>query len=69
MDTGLAQGFLDPNLCLRGQCCYRPAVFSVFLNMKAVGFGGGLEFHVVIIAVIAYILNIMFEIVEVGHFM
>ena len=69
VDTGLAQGFFEPSLCLRDQLRYRPAIFLVLLNFQTVGLGGGLKLHVVIIAVIAYILNIMFEIVEVGHFM
>lgn len=69
VDTGFVQGFLDPILCLRGQHCNRPAAFGVLLNMQAVGLGGGLEFHVVIIAVITYILNVMFQVVEMGHFM
>ena len=60
VDTGLPQGDSDPSLCLRSQCCYRPAVLGVLLNVQAVGLGGGLEFHVVIIAVVAYVLNVMF---------
>lgn len=69
VDTGLAQGFLDLSRCLWGQLCYRPVVFLVLLNYQTVGLGGGLKLHIVIIAVIAYVLNIIFEIVEVGHFM
>ena len=69
IDTGLAYGFSDPCPRLRGQCRYRPAVFLVFFNMQAVGLGGGLKFHVVIIAVVAYVLNVMHQIVKVGHFM
>ena len=69
IDTGLAQGFLDPSLCLRSQCCNCPAVLGMFLILKAVGLSGGLKFHVVVIAVVAYVLYIMFQIVEVGHFM
>ncbi len=37
--------------------------------MQAVGFGGGFEFNIVVIAVVAYVLNVMLQIVEVGHFM
>lgn len=33
------------------------------------GLGVGLEFHVVVIAVVAYVLYIMFRIVEVSYFM
>ena len=69
IDTGLAYGFSDPCLRLRGQCRYRPAVFLVLFNMQAVGLGGGLKFHIVIISVVAYILNVMHQIVKVGHFM
>ena len=69
IDTGLAQGFLDPSFRLRGQRRNRPAVLGVFLDMKAMNLGGGLEFHVVVIAVVAYVLYIMFQIVKVGHFM
>ena len=69
VDTGLAQGGFDPCLRLRSQCSNCPAVFCVLLYMKAVGLSGCFEFHVVIIAVVAYVLNVMFQIVEVGHFM
>ena len=36
--------------------------------MKAVGFGGGFEFQVVVIAVVAYVLDTMDDIVEMCHF-
>lgn len=39
------------------------------LNVKAVCFGSGLEFLVVVIAVVAYILDLMNHVVEMGHFM
>ena len=68
-DPGLAQGGFDPCLRLRGQLRYRPAVFLVLLNYQAVGFGGGLKLHIVIIAVVAYVLNLMYQIIKVGHFM
>lgn len=55
-NTGLTQGFLDLRLCLRGQCCYRPAVFLVLLNFQIMGFGGGLKLHVVIIAIVGEII-------------
>ena len=35
---------------------YRPAVGSMMLNVKAMGFGGGLELLVMVIAVVAYVL-------------
>ena len=69
MDTSFAQGVLDPCLRFRGQRRNRPTVFLVLFDMQAVGLGGGLEFHVVVAAVIAYVLNVMFQIVEMGHFM
>ena len=37
--------------------------------MEAVSFGGSFEFQVVVIAVIAYILDAMYDIIEVCHFM
>lgn len=55
-DTGLTQDFLDPRFCLRGQCCYRLAVFLVLLNFQTVGLGGGLKLHVVIIAIVGEII-------------
>ena len=40
----------------RSQRCHRPVL--VLFNMQAVGLGGGLEFHVVVIAVAANVLNV-----------
>ena len=37
--------------------------------MKAVRFGGNFEFQVVVIAVVAYVLDAMYNIIEVCHFM
>ena len=42
-----------------GQGRYRPSVGAMMLDVKAVGFGGGLEFLVVVIAVVACILDLM----------
>ena len=61
----LTQGFFDPCLRLRGQRCYRPAILGVLLDMQAVGLSGGLKFLVVVIAVVAYVLDAMNQIVEV----
>ena len=41
----------------------------MLFNMQTVSLGSGLKFHIVIIAVAAYVLNIMHQIVKVGHFM
>lgn len=57
--------------CLKSrvQCRYRPAVFLLLFNMQAVSLGSGLKFHIVIISVVTYVLNIMHQIVKVGRFM
>lgn len=57
VDFILPQSFSDPYLSLRDQCCYRPAILGVLLDMQAVGLGGGFEFQVVVIAVVAYVLD------------
>lgn len=54
---------------LRGQRRYRPTVFVVLLNVQPMGLGGGFEFQVVVIAVVAYVLDTMHQIVEMRHFM
>ena len=69
VDFILAQGFSDPCLRLRGQRRYCPSVFVVLLNVQPMGLGGGFEFQVVVIAVVAYVLDAMHQIVEVRHFM
>ena len=33
------------------------------VNMQAVGFGGGLELHIVVIAVVAYVLDAMLQVI------
>ena len=65
----LTRGFSDPCLRLRGQRCYRPAILGVLLDMQAVGLSGGLKFLVVVIAVVAYGLDAMHQIVEMRHLM
>lgn len=52
-----------------GQGRYRPSVGAMMLDVKAVGFGGGLEFLVVVVAVVAHILDLMDQVVKVGHLM
>ena len=52
-----------------GQGRYRPSVGAMMLDVKAVGFGGGLEFLVVVVAVVAYVLDAMNHVVEMGHLM
>lgn len=64
IDFVLAYDFNNPCLGFRGQCCYRPAVFVVLLDMKSVGLGGGLEFKIVVVTVVAYVLNVMLQVVE-----
>ena len=59
MDAGIPQGGYNPCLGFRSQGRNRPAVFGMFLNMQTVGFGGGFEFQVMVIAVVAYVLDIM----------
>lgn len=59
----------EPFSSFFGQGRYRPSVGSVMLDVKAVGFGGGLELLVVVVAVVAYILNPMNHVVEMGHLM
>lgn len=69
VDFILPQGFLDPCLRFRGQLCYRPAILCVLLDMQAVGLSGGPKFLVVVVAVVAYVLNAMNQIVEMRHLM
>ena len=64
VDLVLTQGFSDPCLRLRGQRCYRPAILGVLLDMQTVGLGGGLEFKIVVVTVVAYVLNVMLQVVE-----
>lgn len=64
-----AQSFSDPCLRLRGQRRCRPAILGVLLDMQAVGLSGGLKFLVVVIAVVAYVLDAMNQIVEMRHLM
>ena len=40
----------------------------MFLNMQAVGFGGGFGFHIVVIDVIAHVPDIMLQIIQMAHF-
>ena len=63
MDAGISQGGYDPCFGFRSQGRNRPAIFGMFLNMQAVGLGGGFEFHIVVIAVVAYVLDIMLQII------
>ena len=42
---------------------------AMMLDVKAMGFGGGLEFLVVVVAVVAYILDLVNHVVEMGHLM
>ena len=69
IDLVLAQGFSDPCLRLRGQRRYRPAILGVLLDMQAVGLSGGLKFLIVVVSVVAYVLDAMNQIVEMGHLM
>lgn len=36
----------------------------MLLDMKSVGLGGGLEFKIVVVTVVAYVLNVMLQVVE-----
>ena len=54
---------------LRGQRCYRPAILGVLLDTQAVSLGSGLKFLVVVVAVVAYVLDAMNQIVEMRHLM
>lgn len=69
MDAGISQGGYDPCFGFRSQGRNRPAIFGMFLNTETVGFGGGFEFHIVVIAVVAYVLDIMLQVIQVAHFM
>ena len=69
VDFILSQGFSDPRLRLRGQRRYCLAILGVLLDMQAVGLSGGLKFLVVVVAVVAYVLDAMNQIVEVRHLM
>lgn len=48
---------------------YRPSICAMMLDVKAMGFGGILEFLVVVVAVVAYILDLVNHVVEMGHLM
>lgn len=63
MDAGIPQGGYDPCFGFWSQGRNRPAVFGMFLNMQAVGFGGSFEFHIVVISVVAYVLDIMLQVI------
>lgn len=63
MDAGISQGGYDPCFGFRSQGRNRPAILGMLLNMQAVGFGGGLELHIVVIAVVVYVLDIMLQII------
>ena len=52
-----------------GQSRYRPSIGAMMLDVKAVGFGSGLEFLVVVVAVVAYILDLVNQVVKMGHLM
>ena len=58
----------DPGDSLGVQGRDGPAVFVVLLDMKAVGLGGLLELLVVVVPVVAYILDAVGQVVQVGHF-
>lgn len=51
-----------------GQRRDRPAVGGVMLDVQAVGFGGFLEFLIVVVPVVADVLDLMGQVVEVRHF-
>lgn len=46
----------------------RPAILLVLFNTQAVRLSGGLELHIVIVPVVAGILHLMEQVVEMGHF-
>ena len=52
-----------------GQRRDRPAISGVVLDVQAVGFGGFLEFLIVVVPVVADILDLMGQVVEMRHFM
>ena len=58
----------DPFRGIRRKRRHRPAVFLVVLDVQAVGLGRLLEFLVVIVPVVAYVLDAVGEVVEMGHF-
>lgn len=51
------------------QCRDRPAVGGVMLNVQAVGLRGFLEFLIVVVPVVADVLDLMGQVVEMRHFM
>ena len=52
-----------------GQRRDRPAVGGVMLNVQAVGLGGFFEFLIVVVPVVANVLDLMGQVVEMRHFM
>ena len=57
----------DPGGGFRRQIRYRPSVGVVVADGQAVGFGGLLEFLVVVVSVVGYVFDPVGEVVEVGH--
>ena len=52
-----------------GQSRDRPAISGVVLDVQAVGLGGVLEFLVVVVSIVADVLDLMGQVVEMRHFM
>lgn len=59
----------QPRRRFRGQRRDRPAVGGVLLDVQAVSLGRLLEFHVVVVAVVAHVLDVVRQVVEVRHLM
>ena len=57
----------DPGGGFRRQIRYRPSIGVMVADSQAVGLGGFLEFLVVIVSVVGYVLDPVGEVVEVGH--
>lgn len=48
---------------------YRPSVGAVMLDVQAMGLGSILEFFIVVVTVVAYVLDLVNQVVKMGHLM
>ena len=58
----------DPGGGFRRQIRYRPSIGVMVADGQAVGFGGFLEFLVMVVSVVGYVLDLVDQVVKVGHF-
>ena len=59
----------DPGGGFRRQIRYRPSIGVVVVDGQAVRFGGFLEFLVVVVSVVGYVLHLVDQVVQMSHLM